>query len=112
MKPVRQLAGEHLVGDADGLPEGVVVSEEQAGGHRAHRARASGLAPVRLRQQSLAQTVAGLGCGESMIRDPRGVPLLGNLTRPAGPEETRWLDGLYLAEPVLNDDDPYRFFRW
>ncbi len=39
-------------------------------------------------------------------------PLLGNLARPAGPEETRWLDGLYLEEPVLHDDDPYRFFRW
>ncbi len=39
-------------------------------------------------------------------------PLLGNLARPAGDEETRWLDGLYLEEPVLNDDDPYRFFRW
>ena len=32
--------------------------------------------------------------------------------QPAGGEETRWLDGLYLEEPVLNDDDPYRFFRW
>ena len=39
-------------------------------------------------------------------------PLLGNLAQPAGGEETRWLDGLYLEEPVLNDDDPYRFFRW
>jgi len=39
-------------------------------------------------------------------------PLLGNVACPAGPEETRWLDGLYLEEPVLNDDDPYRFFRW
>jgi hypothetical protein len=39
-------------------------------------------------------------------------PLLGNLGRPAGPEETRWLDGLYAEEPVLHDDDPYRFFRW
>lgn len=41
-----------------------------------------------------------------------GTPLLEHLGRPAGPEETRWLDGLYLEEPVLDDDDPYRFFRW
>ncbi len=39
-------------------------------------------------------------------------PVLGNLACPAGPEETRWLDGLYLEEPVLHDDDCYRFFRW
>ena len=39
-------------------------------------------------------------------------PLLEHLARPAGPAETRWLDGLYLEEPVLDDDDPYRFFRW
>ena len=39
-------------------------------------------------------------------------PLLGNLACPAGPEEKRWLDGLYLEEPVVHDDDPYRFFRW
>jgi len=39
-------------------------------------------------------------------------PLLGHLARPTRPEERRWLGGLYLEEPVLNDDDPYRFFRW
>jgi beta-galactosidase len=39
-------------------------------------------------------------------------PLLGNMARPARPEERRWLSGLYLEEPVLHDDDPYRFFRW
>jgi len=40
------------------------------------------------------------------------MPLLGNVARPAGPEEKRWLGGLYLEEPVVHDDDPYRFFRW
>jgi len=39
-------------------------------------------------------------------------PLLGNVACPAGPEEKRWLGGLYLEEPVVHDDDPYRFFRW
>jgi len=38
-------------------------------------------------------------------------PLLRHVARPAGPEETRWLDGLYLEEPIL-EDDPYRFYRW
>jgi beta-galactosidase len=41
-----------------------------------------------------------------------GTPLLDNMARPAGPEEKRWLGGLYLEEPVVHDDDPYRFFRW
>ena len=39
-------------------------------------------------------------------------PLLKQLAQPAGPDERRWLAGLYLEEPVLNDDDPYRFYRW
>ncbi len=121
--------------------------------------------------------VAGVGCGEFMIRDPREVPLvtggakvmgngvlavagegnavlcqlapwqfdykelyntkgafrhlsfavsrmLGNMgvslatplpahfAAPAAADETRWLDGLYLEEPVPDDDDPYRYFRW
>jgi beta-galactosidase/beta-glucuronidase len=38
-------------------------------------------------------------------------PLLTNFGKPAGMEETRWLDGLYLDVPE-EWDDPYRFFRW
>jgi len=29
----------------------------------------------------------------------------------AGPDSMRWLTGLYLDEPVA-EDDPYRFYRW
>ncbi len=39
-------------------------------------------------------------------------PLLDHLSRPAEPEETRWLGGLYLDVPELQEDDPYRFYRW
>jgi hypothetical protein len=39
-------------------------------------------------------------------------PLLKQAAAQAGAEEKRWLNGLYLEEPVLNDDDPYRFYRW
>jgi beta-galactosidase len=39
-------------------------------------------------------------------------PLLERWATPADPTERgRWLDGLYLDEPV-EWDDPYRFFRW
>jgi hypothetical protein len=38
-------------------------------------------------------------------------PLLDRFRLPAGPAETRWLDGLYLDTP-REWDDPYRFFCW
>jgi beta-galactosidase len=38
-------------------------------------------------------------------------PLLSRFARPAGANEKRWLDGLYLDAPE-EWDDPYRFFRW
>jgi hypothetical protein len=40
-------------------------------------------------------------------------PLLGRFRDPvpAGGDEKRWLDGLYLDQPE-EWDDPYRFFRW
>jgi len=38
-------------------------------------------------------------------------PLLGQVSRPVGEGETRWLDGLYLDVPE-EWDDPYRFFCW
>lgn len=37
--------------------------------------------------------------------------LLARFAKPAGDEEKRWLDGLYLDTPE-EWDDPYRFFRW
>jgi hypothetical protein len=39
-------------------------------------------------------------------------PLLRHFAVPAAEGDRRWLGGLYLEEPVLDDDDPYRFFRW
>jgi hypothetical protein len=38
-------------------------------------------------------------------------PLLDRFAKPAAPDETRWLDGLYVDRPE-EWDDPYRFFRW
>jgi beta-galactosidase len=38
-------------------------------------------------------------------------PVTARFNKPAGEEEKRWLDGLYLDEPE-EWDDPYRFFRW
>jgi len=77
------------------------------------------LAPWQFDHKDLYNTKAAfrhLSFGVSRMLGNVGVqfdtPLLGHLARPAGPEETRWLDGLYLEEPVLNDDDPYRFYRW
>ncbi len=39
-------------------------------------------------------------------------PLLRHFATAPAEGDRRWLDGLYLEEPVLDDDDPYRFFRW
>ena len=38
-------------------------------------------------------------------------PITDRFNKPAGKEEKRWLDGLYLDQPE-EWDDPYRFFRW
>jgi hypothetical protein len=38
-------------------------------------------------------------------------PVLDRFSKPAKPDERRWLDGLYLDVPE-EWDDPYRFFRW
>jgi hypothetical protein len=38
-------------------------------------------------------------------------PLLARFAAPAGADEKRWLNGLYLDVPE-EWDDPYRFFRW
>jgi len=38
-------------------------------------------------------------------------PLLSHVSQPAGENEKRWLNGLYLDAPE-EWDDPYRFFRW
>jgi hypothetical protein len=38
-------------------------------------------------------------------------PLLGRFAAPAGGDEKRWSEGLYLDAPE-EWDDPYRFFRW
>jgi len=40
-------------------------------------------------------------------------PLLSRFSSPiaASAGEQRWLEGLYLDQPV-EWDDPYRFFRW
>jgi hypothetical protein len=45
------------------------------------------------------------------LRAAGRTPLLGDISRQAGPAETRWLNGLYLDVPE-EWDDPYRFFRW
>jgi len=39
-------------------------------------------------------------------------PLLTHFAKPPTDQDKRWLDGLYLEEPIPDDDDPYRFFRW
>jgi beta-galactosidase len=38
-------------------------------------------------------------------------PLLDRFNQPAGPNEKRWSSGLYIDTPV-EEDDPYRHFRW
>ncbi|MDA1193069.1 MAG: hypothetical protein O3A46_15445, partial [Candidatus Poribacteria bacterium] len=38
-------------------------------------------------------------------------PLVGRVSSPPPSEESRWLDGLYVDQPI-EMDDPYRFFRW
>lgn len=38
-------------------------------------------------------------------------PLLERFNSPAQSEEKRWLTGLYIDTPIL-EDDPYRFFGW
>jgi hypothetical protein len=37
--------------------------------------------------------------------------LLSHISKPAAPDDKRWLDGLYLDIPE-EWDDPYRFFGW
>jgi beta-galactosidase len=52
----------------------------------------------------LARLLANLGVAGS-------TPVLTRVREPAGAEEKRWVEGLYLDTPE-EWDDPYRFFRW
>jgi hypothetical protein len=52
----------------------------------------------------VSRVLANMGCEET-------TPLLARFSKPAGPDETRYLDGFYLDKPE-EMDDPYRFFRW
>jgi len=48
--------------------------------------------------------LADMGCEEK-------TPLLARFSQPVGPQETRYLSGLYLDKPE-DWDNPYRYFGW
>jgi len=45
-----------------------------------------------------------MGCEER-------TPLLARFSQPVGPQDTRYLSGLYNDKPEVMDD-PYRYFGW
>jgi beta-galactosidase len=53
---------------------------------------------------AVSRVLANVGCAMA-------TPLLERFSKPAGPQETRFLNGFYLDQPE-EMDDPYRFFRW
>jgi hypothetical protein len=77
------------------------------------------LAPWQFDHQELYNTKAAfrhLSFAVSRMLGNMGVrldtPLLRRFGTAPAEGDRRWLEGLYLEEPVLHDDDPYRFFRW
>jgi hypothetical protein len=102
-----------VAGGADVMGNGVLALAEEG------NVVLCQLAPWQFDYEALYNTKAAfrhLSFAASRLLGNMGValrtPLLDNLARPAGPGEKRWLNGLYLDEPELDDDDPYRFLRW
>jgi len=102
-----------VTGGAEPLGDGVLALAGEG------RAVLCQLAPWHFDYKDMYNTKAAfrhLSFAVSRVLGNMGValetPLLAHAARPAGPYETRWLNGLYLDEPVRNDDDVYRFFRW
>jgi beta-galactosidase len=66
-------------------------------------------------QLNLRRTYRRTACMASRLLANLGVsgavPMLDRFHSPAAAAEKRWLDGLYLDQPI-EWDDPYRHFRW
>jgi hypothetical protein len=67
------------------------------------------------KQMNLKRTFRRVSFAASRVIANLGVlattPLIDRFSKPAEPNDSRWLDGFYLDEPE-EWDDPYRFFRW
>ncbi|MBU0608190.1 MAG: carbohydrate binding domain-containing protein, partial [Armatimonadetes bacterium] len=66
-------------------------------------------------QYNLRRTFRRSACLLNRVLGNMGVqgatPLLERFAKPAATDEQRWLQGLYLDQPITWDD-PYRFFCW